>query len=213
MRRAAVAAVHGLLRGHLAIGVAQALGSIDLAALLLRYHQRHPGVGLTLKRGTIDGMVRATVAGELDLAFVNHPFDPRRVDELSLCAESLVLAVSCDDPLAGRQVVALADLGCREFVAMRKKYAIRTRIDASCAAVGLNRHICCEADALSDLVDLVGSGMAIAFLPPSILKGAERVVAVNTDPAIPWELVVVTPAERPPSPAAAEFLGMVRECV
>ncbi|MGH3560405.1 MAG: LysR family transcriptional regulator [Mycobacterium sp.] len=211
--RTTVDEVRGLLRGHLAIGVAQALGRVNLSALLACYHQQHPGVDLSLHRNTIDGLVRETVAGDLDLAFVNRPFDPRRVDELSLGTESLVLVVSRDDPLAKEQVVALTDLEHRDFVGMHKKYAIRTRIDASCAAVGLNCNICCEADALSDLVDLVGSGLGIGFLPSSVAKDADRVVAVETEPAIPWELCVVTPARRPPSPAAAAFLDMLRECL
>lgn len=209
--RAAVDAVRGLLRGHLAIGVVQALGLIDLSALLARYHQSYPGVALTLRHNTIDGLVRETVDGDLDLAFVNRPFDPHRVNELSLGAESLVVAVSRDDPLAAEQVVALADLEHRDFVGCGKEFAMRSRIDASCAVVGLNPNMCCETDILSDLVDLVGSGMAIAFLPPSAVKNAERVVAVDTEPAIQWELVVVTPAERPLSPAAAAFLDMLRE--
>jgi DNA-binding transcriptional LysR family regulator len=209
--RVVVDAVRGLLQGHLAIGVVQALGLIDLSSLLVRYHQHYPGVGLTLKHSTIDGLVRETVDGDLDLAFVNRPFDPRRVDELPLGTESLVLAVPRDDPLAGEQVVALTDLQCRDFIGVRKEFAIRTRVDASCAAVGLNCNICCETDALSDLVDLVRSGMGIAFLPPSAVKDAD-LVAVNTEPAITWELAVVTSAERPPSPAAAAFLDLLREC-
>ena len=210
--RAAVDAVHGLLRGHLTIGVAQALGHVDLPALLVQFHQHYPGVDLSLHRSTIDGLVSDTASGELDLAFVNRPFDTRRVDELPLGVESLLLIVSPDDPVAGQRVVALTDLRHRDFVGMHKKFAIRTRIDASCAAVGFNCTVCCESDALSDLVDLVASGMGIAFLPSVVAKKADRVVALNTEPGIPWELCAVTATGRPPSPAAAAFLDMLRGC-
>lgn len=207
--RATVDAVRDLLRGHLAIGVVQALGLIDLPTLLVRYRQRYPGIGLMLKHSTIDGLVRETVDGDLDLAFVNRPFDTRRVNALPLGTESLVLAVPHHDPLAAERVVALADLENRVFIGCRKEFAIRTRIDASCAAVGISCNVCCETDALSDLVDLVRSGLGIALLPPSAVRGPD-LVAVRTRPAIPWELAVVTPAERPASPAAAAFLDMLR---
>lgn len=207
--RTAVDAVRGLLSGHLTIGVVQALSFIDLPSLLARYHGAHPGIRLNLFHRTIDGLVRGTVDGDLDLAFVNRPFDSRGVNEQLLATESLVLAIPVDDPLAAKQVVGLADLEGRDFVGCRREFAIRARIDTSCAAAGLHHKVCCETDALSDLVDLVRAGLGIAFLPPAVVKNADGVAAVRTDPAIPWELVVVTSAERAPSQAAAAFLDML----
>lgn len=210
--RAAVDAVRGLMRGSLAIGVMHLLGVLDLPGLLVRYHEKYPGVRLTLTHGTVDGLVGETADGNLDLAFVSHPFDPRRIDELVLGCGSLVLAVRRDDPLAAKDVVALTDLEGRDFVAPQKGFAVRSQIDATCAAGGLNRSISCETDILGDLVDLVRGGLGIAFVPPSAVQDPD-LVAVRTDPAIPLELIVVTPAGRPPSPAAEAFLDMLREGV
>jgi DNA-binding transcriptional LysR family regulator len=211
--RLAVDAVRGVLRGQLTIGIVQALGIIDLPALLTRYHEQYPGISLTLRHNSVDRLVRATVDGNLDLAFVNRPYDAHRVSELSLGTEFLVLGVRPDDPLARHKTVSLIDLAGREFIGGRADFAIRARVDATCAEVGLRRTICCESDTLSDLVDLVGSGFGIAFLPPALLKTTDRVVGVKTEPAIPWELTVVTPAERPSSPAAAAFLEMLSATV
>lgn len=206
--RAVIDTVCGVLGGQLSVGAVQALGIVDLPALLTRYHRRHPGVGLNLQHSTIDDLVRKTVDGDLDLAFVNRPFGPRRVHELPLGAESLVLAVSAGDPLAEERVVALRDLEDRDFADCRAQFAIRSHVDNHCAAVGLHRNVCCETDTLSDLVGLVRSGLGVAFLPPSAVDGVDGVVALATEPAIPWELVVVTASDRPPSPAAAAFLEM-----
>ncbi|MGA7135005.1 MAG: LysR family transcriptional regulator [Mycobacterium sp.] len=207
--RGVVDAVRGLLRGQLTIGVVQAMGIIDLPALLVRYHEHYPGINLELRHGAVDGLVRATVDGELDLAFVNRPYDGRRVHEVLLGTEFLVLAVARDDPLARQQSVALTDLAEREFIGAQSEFAIRARVDAICHEVGLHRNIRCESDTFSALADLVSSGFGIAFLPPTILKNVDRVVGVNTEPAISWELAVVTPVDRPPSPAAGAFLDML----
>lgn len=207
--RAAVDAVHGVLHGHLNIGVVQALGIVDMPALLSRYHERYPGISVRLRHDSVAGLVDATSVGDLDLALVNRPYDARRVNELLLGTEFLVLAVRGDDPLARSKTVALTDLADRTFVCARADFAIRTRIEAICSEIGLRRTICCESDTLSDLVDLVGSGFGIAFLPPALLKGIDIVVGVETEPAIPWDLAVVTPIQRPPSPAAGAFLGML----
>lgn len=208
--RLVVDEVRGLLRGTLAIGVMHVLGLIDLPALLARYHEKYPGVSLTLRHSAVDDLVSETADGDLDLAFVSHPFDPGRVDAHVLGSECLVLAVRDDDPLAGKRAVALTDLADRAFVAPQKGFAVRARIDAACAAAGLNRRISCETDILSDLVDLVRSGLGIAFAPPSTVQGTDLVV-VRTEPAIRGELVVVTAAGRPSSPAAGAFLDMLRE--
>lgn len=210
--RAAVDEVRGVLRGHLSIGVVQALGIVDLPDLLTRFHQHYPAISLALRHDTVDNLVRATADGDLDLSFVNRPYDARRVDELALGTEFLVLGMRPDDPLTHTKTIALADLAEREFIGARADFAIRARVDAVCAEVGLHRTICCESDTFSDLVDLIGSGFGIAFLPPAILKNTD-VVGARTEPAIAWELTVVTPAGRPPSPAATAFLELLQATI
>jgi DNA-binding transcriptional LysR family regulator len=205
--RAAVDAVRGLLSGQLAIGAIQGLGTVDLPALLARYHRSFPRIDIALRHDAIDALVHATVDGGLDLAFVSRPFDGTRVQELSLGTEYLVLAVRHDDPLAGNDIVALTDLQQREFVERRAELRTRLHIDGICAELGFQRSICAETNTPDDLVDLVAAGLGIALLPPALVEKSEHIVAVATDPPIARELVLITPAERAPSPAAAAFLG------
>lgn len=205
--RAAVDAVRGLLSGQLRIGVIQGLGTVDLPALLARYHRSFPRIEITLRHDPIDTLVQATADGGLDLAFVSRPFDGSRVKERSLGAEHLVLAVRHDDPLAGTGTVALTDLQQREFVERRAERRTRMHIDSSCAELGFERNICAESNTPDDLVDLVAAGLGIALLPSVLVAKSEHIVAVATDPVIPRELALITPGERAPSPAAAAFLG------
>lgn len=204
----AVDAVRGLLRGQLRIGVIQSLGIVDLPAVLARYHARYPAVGLRLHNDSVDSLVRATVAGELDLAFVDRPLDGRGVRDRPLGTESLVLAVARADPLARRRRVRLAELTDREFVEFRADSALRARIDTTYAELDLQRRMSCEVDTISELIDLVGHGLGVALLPPLSVR-ADRVVAVGIDPPIPRELAVVTAADRPPSPATAALLALL----
>lgn len=205
--RAAVDAVRGLLSGQLTIGAIQGLGTIDLPALLTRYHRSFPRIDITLRHDAIDTLVQATADGRLDLAFISRPYDTTRVKELSLGTEFLVLAVRHDDPLARDDMVALTDLQQREFVERRAELRTRLHIDGICATLGFQRTICAETNTPEDLVDLVAAGLGIALLPRVLVEKSEHLVAVSTDPAIPRELVLITSAEREPSPAAAAFLG------
>ncbi|WP_020498285.1 LysR family transcriptional regulator [Sciscionella marina] len=210
--RAAVAAVRGLLRGTLTIGMIQSFGFFDVLAVLAEYHRRYPAVGLRIMHDSVGGLVRSVADGQLDLALVDRPFGSERVRARASGAEPIVLAVPAADPLAARDRVALTELAEREFVEFRADSALRTRVDAACAAVGLDRRMCCEVDQIGDLVDLVGHGMGVALLPAyAVRNAADRVTAVATDPEIPRESALITAAGREPSPAAAALLELVEE--
>lgn len=204
--RTAVDAVRGLLRGSLAIGTVTGLGAVDVPALLARYSRRYPYIDVTVRRDAVGNLVQATVDGELDLAFVCKPYDTRQVHALPIGAESLVLAVAHDDPLAENETVALADLADRGFVDRPADFSTRLHVDARFAELGLERNICVESNIPNDLLDLVEAGLGVAFVAPALLKNFDRVAGIPTEPAILRELAIVTPLDRPPSPAATAFL-------
>ena len=205
----AVAAVRGVLRGRLRIGAIQTVGDIAMPRLLAEFHTRHPAVHLHLHHGAVPSLVREVVDGELDVGFVDRPFDQRHVVERPLARQALELAVGETDPLAGRGRVALIELADREFVEYRADSALRARIDAVCDRIGLRRRSVCEVDTVVDLVGAVEHGIGVALVPPETLRRHPGVRAVATDPEIPRELVLVHAANRPPSPATAAFLAGV----
>jgi DNA-binding transcriptional LysR family regulator len=210
--RDAVAAVRGLVRGRLAIGAIQTVSPLDLPALLARLHRRHPAVELRVRLAGVASLVRETADGELELAIVDLPLGPQgdRVRARPIGAESLQLAVAADDPLAHRSRVRLIDLADREFVEYRPDSSLRLSIERACQTVGLQRRMVCEVDALGDLIDLVALGVGVSLLPGAAISNSRgRAVGVATDPPIPRELMLVTPRERAPSPAAAAFLALL----
>ena len=210
--RDAVAAVRGLVRGHLAIGAIQTLGQVNLPELIARFHRTHPAVTLRLHHAGAPQLVRSTADGEIDLAIVDPPLGPQsgRVQATTIATESLQLAVAADRPLAHRRRVRLTDLADHEFIEYRPDSALRASVDRAYHAVGLRRQIACEVDALPELVELVALGLGVSLLPPAAIRMAGgRATGVATDPAIPRELVLVTPLDHEPSPAGAAFLRLL----
>jgi DNA-binding transcriptional LysR family regulator len=212
--RDAVAGVRGLLRGQLTIGAVavQTLGVVDVPALLSRYHRRHPAVTLRLHHDGVPSLVRRTADGELELAIVDLPLGPQanRVRARPIGTELLLLAVGAEDPLAERRRVRLVDLADRDFVEFRADSSLRASIDEACEAAGLRRRMSCEVDTIADLVELVGLGLGVSLLPPRALRMAGgRAIGVACDPPIPRELMLVTPLDREPSPAAAALLQLL----
>lgn len=212
--RDAIAAVRGLVRGHLAIGAIQALGQIDLPALVARFHRRHPAVTIRLHHVAAPELVRQTADGEIDLAIVDLPLGPQghRIRQDTIATEPLQLAVAADDPSSRRSRIRLRDLAERDFIEYRPDSSLRAAIDRACQAAGLKRHVICEVDTLTDLVDLVTHGIGVSLLPPAAIRMTNgRSIGIPTYPPIPRELVLATPLERAPSPAGAAFLQLLQD--
>ncbi|WP_313812720.1 LysR family transcriptional regulator [Glutamicibacter sp.] len=207
--QAAVDAVQGVLRGSLTIGCIQFLGVVDLPSLLVEYHHRYPGITISVIHDSVDSLMESIGTGELDLAIVDRPLDPRTAHMQALGSETLVLAVASDDPLAKQRKVSLEQLQSRDFVEFRADSSLRVRLDAVYAAEGLQRRICCEIDDIAELVKLVSHGLGIALVPPGPLEDVAGVVGVEIEPAIARDLVLATPADRPESPSAKAFLQLL----
>ena len=208
----AVAGVRGLVRGQLTIGAIQLRGRLDIPGLLARYHRRHPAVKLRLRHDSVTSLVRRTADGELELAIVDVPLGPQagRVRAQALETEALLLAVAADGPLATRRRVRLAELSDHAFVEYRADSSIRASIDQACEHAGLQRRVAAEVDTIADLVELVARGVGISLLPPvSIRTAADRLVGLVTEPSIPRELMLVTPLDHDPSPAAKALLTLM----
>jgi len=125
--------------------------------------------------------------------------------------ESLLLGVAADDPLARRRRVRLIDLADRSFVEYRADSSLRASVDSACQAAGLQRRVVCEVDAMPDLVELVAQGVGVSLLPQAAIRLAgDRAVGLPVEPAIARDLLLVTPVDREPSPAAAAFLELLQ---
>jgi DNA-binding transcriptional LysR family regulator len=97
-------------------------------------------------------------------------------------------------------------------VEYRSDSSLRARIDETYAQAGLERRICCEVDAIGDLVDLVSRGLGVSLLPPAAIALAGGSVAgLQTRPRIPRELALVTPLDRRLPPAGQALLGLLQD--
>ena len=190
----------------------QTVGPVNIPALLARYHRRHPAVTLRLHHAGVASLVHQTAEGELELAIVDLPLGPqaKRVNARPLGTQTLLLGVAEHDPLASRHRVRLTDLADRDFVEYRADSSLRASIDQACHSQGLQRRVVCEVDTIADLIELVALGLGISLLPPAAIRMAGgRATGLATQPSIPRDLMLITPLEREPSPAASAFLDLL----
>jgi DNA-binding transcriptional LysR family regulator len=211
--RLAVDEFAGLVRGHVAVGMINGCGSLDLADLLAEFHQEHPGVEITLSEDNSDCLIDGLQAGHLDLAFVGlASAPPDDVETQVVVDEALMAAVRSDHPLAGTDAIALHDLREQPLISLPRGTGLRAALDDACALAGFQARIAFEASDLRMVAQLAARGLGVALLPESVAAAmaAELHPIAILQPKMRSRLELAWRAAGPVSPAARELIARAR---
>jgi DNA-binding transcriptional LysR family regulator len=210
--RDAVAAVEGVVRGTLRVGLMQSLTVVDIAALFARFHQRHPGVDLHTRpaAGGSAALADELRRGQLDAAFVSLPENPPPGLTLTLLAsEPIVLVAAPGHRPEWGAAVAMGDLEGESFVDFPMGWGTRSAVERVLAAEGIRRSVAVEVADVSTFIEFVRAGLGLGFLPRSMLARGQRGLTVRTlRPAPSWEVALAVPSGHRPSAAARAFLDL-----
>jgi len=206
----AVAAVKGVVRGTLRVGVMQSLTVVDVASLLTRFRSEHPRVQIHLRPalGGSAALADQVRQGALDIAFVSlpHPIPPD-LGATVLATESLVLVGTRGSLPATRAPIPLGDLEHATFVDFPTGWGTRSAVDQAFAAAGLHRQVTIEVADVTTFTALVRAGLGLGLLPRSLVPRdlpARRVL-----PAPSWEVTMIRSSQRPPTAAGHAFTRLV----
>ena len=207
----AVAEAAAGLRGTLTIGTMISIGSIDVPALLGRFHEQHPAILVRLRvmpGGSAD-LAREVASGGLDLALLSLPGEaPPGLTVRPLAQEPLVLICAPKHPLASAEAVRLDALANETFVDFPVGWGTRAVVDRAFATAGIDRQVSFEVADYTTAARLVGTGLGVAFIPASAASGLDAVARVPVEgAALNWRILVATSATRRPSAAARAFLA------
>ena len=208
----AVAAVQGLLRGHLTVGLEQCLGVVDVPALLAKFRSAYPGVEIEVRQAGSTPMLDELASGRLDVAFVATAGDP--VDGLDLrplSRESMVLVCAPDHRLAKATAVSLDDLVGESFVDFDPTWGARAISDSAFATAGVAHPVTIEVNDVHTLLALVAHNLGVALVPERIAakRGDHVTVALAPGAASHWQVSVAVPTGTAASLAADALLGML----
>ena len=210
--REAVAAVGGLLRGSLTVGIMQIQPPhIDLPAILGRFRTEHPGVEIRLRQAASSVLLADVQDGRVQLALVSSVAAvPPGVRVRPLAADPLVAVCAPSHPLARWKRVALAALRDETFVDFQADWGARLLVDQAFAAVPAVRRTTFEVNDVPTLLDLVAHGLGIALVPAAAAARHGGVRVVELRPPVPmWRLVVATSETDPPGAAARALLDLL----
>jgi len=161
---------------HIAAGEvgALALGFIALATYNLlpdlapEFHRRHPGIKLTLREGTTDGLLAALKQGEIDVGLVLPPVDDASLRYAPLFHDTLMVALPAGRARGGP--ISLKSLAEEPFILFPRKFGsgLYDLIVSFCTRTGFSPRIEQEAIQMQTIVSLVAAGMGIALVPASL---------------------------------------------
>jgi DNA-binding transcriptional LysR family regulator len=209
--RDVAAALRGMLRGTLRIGLMQAFSFFDVAGLLGEFHRRHPAVEIQVRPSTGGSLALAAELqhGGIDIAFVSLREDPPGVSTTELAVEDLHL-VGAAEMLPGRRArVELSDLSDATFVDFPSGWGVRAVVDDAFATAGVNRRVAIEVADVSTCLQLLRARLGVSLLGRSLLQGNHGLQTRPLASPLTWRVVMAVPSTRPPRAAADAFADLV----
>lgn len=207
-----VEAVSGRIRGTVILGCTLHTGPLDLAAVLARLRDQHPGVVVQLRQSLAGsaGNLQAVRDGSMDIALTASPADsapgrsPRGVILAPLVSEPLVFVCPAGHPLGERPGVTVADLAGETILQFPPGWGVRATVDR---VLGTDPSAIEIAD-YALMLQLVRDRFGTTLLPASaITSDHPGLLAVPVgDPRLTWGLFAATSASRQPTAAAAAVL-------
>jgi DNA-binding transcriptional LysR family regulator len=212
----AVAAVEGLERGTLTLGVMQSVWLFDLPSLLARYRATYPGIGLKLVHTSSIELGRLLREGVIDMTFATA-LDEWSSDFVSvpILKSPLVVVCTTDDIFSGKDTVALSAVAEREQVGFPVGWGVRTLTDIAMRSAGLEQRVDLEVNDTNTLLDLVEVSLGVAIIPEAIARLRPNLHTMTiSDGNWDWTIAAQALAPEPVNPAARvlwEMLGPDRD--
>jgi len=167
--RQAVSELTGLIQGHVTVGTVTSVAAMDMAGLLAGFHQRHPGVRITLSEGTSGQLVAGLHAGRLDLIVIGATATNAASGAAAqvIADESLAVVVPPGDPLAARDSLAAGELRDRPLICLPPGSGLRAGLEEACAEAGFRPYVAFESADPRMLIQLAAAGLGVAVLAES----------------------------------------------
>lgn len=210
---AELAEVRGLRRGVLRLGLPPVGSSTLFAPLFAVYRQRYPGIEVRLTEHGSDQLERSLRAGEIDFAGTLLPMS-EDFDWHTIRREPLVALLPTTHPLAARSSVSLAELKTTPFILFESGFSLYRIILETSRSVGFEPVVAARTSQIDFMVELVGVGLGVTFLPRMIAaqrpSSTVRHIPLE-EPGTDWIMAMAWRRGAFLSSAANAWLGLVRE--
>ncbi|HUA44178.1 MAG TPA: LysR family transcriptional regulator [Solirubrobacteraceae bacterium] len=205
----------GVRTGHVMVGTMHTMGPVDVSLALAVFHQRHPGVELTVREQSSEELAEMLRDDVLDLAFlsVTERMESHGLRLHQLVSEELVVVLPRDHPLAGHEEVRMAELADEQFISYREGARLRELLVFAGRTAGFEPEVQLESNESERIRRLVARHMGVAILPRSDAErpGAEVTSATLIEPSLTRDITLACREGRRLAPAAGEFLELSKQ--
>jgi LysR family hydrogen peroxide-inducible transcriptional activator len=156
------------LTGRFRLGVIPTIAPFLLPRALPLLRSRFPDLRLYLREDLTQRLISALKSGHLDAALIALPFDMTGLDSAHVADDEILAALPSGHPLAGQARTRPSELEDGDLILLEDGHCLR---DHALAACGLRPPRQSDAEAtfaatsLPTLVQMVGSGLGVTFLP------------------------------------------------
>lgn len=209
--------------GHdasIAVGYMSSAMLDQFVPILHRFRETFPAVDVQLLQMSSPGQLKALLAGQLDLAFVDvQPkdgelhFNDQKVVARTAWREAFVAALPNAHRLANLSRISVGELADEDFVLPPREPAtgFYDQVIALCQKAGFSPRLYRKADVLPVTMTMVAAGYGVSIVPACVCQpwvGLARFVGLEDEPSIG-----VTMAWRPDeaAPAVDHFRTTVQD--
>jgi len=155
------------LAGRFRLGVIPTVAPFLLPKALPVLRQRFPKLRLFLREDLTNRLIASLKSGALDAALIALPYDTAGLETASVADDELLAALPANHPLAAGGMIAPEQLEGDDLILLEDGHCLREHVLSVCgleppkgAAEGAF-----AATSLPTLVQMVGSGLGVSFLP------------------------------------------------
>jgi DNA-binding transcriptional LysR family regulator len=163
--RASVSELRTLQRGRVRVGANESTSLYLLPQVILAYRESHPQVKVEIYRQVSERLPREVLERNVDFALLaSEPVD-RDLESFCILRDELVLILNPEHPLAGRDALAVEDLGRESFLAHNVRTASRNRVVEAFAEHHTPLNITLELATVETIKRFVQLNIGLAFVP------------------------------------------------
>jgi LysR family hydrogen peroxide-inducible transcriptional activator len=156
------------LTGRFRLGVIPTIAPFLLPRALPLLRERFPKLRLYLREDLTQRLIGELKAGRLDAALIALPYDMAGLEWAHVADDELLAAVPANHPLAGVKAASPEALERENLILLEDGHCLREHALSACRLNPPRLHAGEEpfaATSLPTLVQMVGSGLGVTFLP------------------------------------------------
>lgn len=176
--------LRGLSQGEVRVGIPSMLGSYFFPPILMAFHERYPGLRLSVIEGGTWKLQQMLESGELDLAVIVDELLPETLEAKTFLRQEMLVTLAPDHPLAGQPCVTPEQFFQEELVMFKEGYFHRKIVDRLAAQQGITPNIGFETNLIALIKSIVSKGYAISTLLGMVVQENDHLVTLSFDPAI-----------------------------